>query len=160
MTDTFDLKRFAEAQRGAYDRALSELRQGAKQSHWMWYIFPQFRGLGQSAMAYRYGIASLDEARAYLSHPVLGPRLIACTKLALDADKASASAIFPSPDDLKFRSCMTLFASGTGAGYLLRRAAKILWRLAGPRDAAAPRRIGIGRLALELSAFGEIKSQI
>jgi uncharacterized protein (DUF1810 family) len=110
MTDTFDLERFVEAHRGSIEQALSELRQGAKQSHWMWYIFPQLKGLGQSAMANRYAIESLDEARAYLAHPVLGPRLIECTQLALDANTASAGAIFPYPDDLKFRSSMTLFA--------------------------------------------------
>ncbi len=110
LPDLFDLQRFVEAQRSAYGRTLSELRQGAKQSHWMWYIFPQLRGLGQSPMSQRYGIASLEEARAYLAHPALGPRLIECTKAALDAGKASASGIFPYPDDLKFHSSMTLFA--------------------------------------------------
>jgi uncharacterized protein (DUF1810 family) len=110
VTDPFDLQRFAEAQRGSYGRVLAELRQGAKQSHWMWYIFPQLRGLGRSATAQKYGIASRDESRAYLAHPILGPRLIECTKLALDAENTSASDIFPYPDDLKFRSSMTLFA--------------------------------------------------
>ncbi len=108
--DHFGLERFVEAQEGTYTRAVAELRQGAKQSHWMWYIFPQIRGLGRSPLAQKYAIASADEARAYLAHPVLGPRLRECTKLALDAKKTSAAAIFPSPDDLKFRSCMTLFA--------------------------------------------------
>ena len=110
VPDPFDLQRFVDAQSGAYERALSELRRGAKRSHWMWYIFPQLRGLGQSATSYKYGIASLDEARAYLAHPLLGPRLIECTKLVLEADTALAAAIFPYPDDLKFRSSMTLFA--------------------------------------------------
>jgi uncharacterized protein (DUF1810 family) len=108
--DPFNLQRFVEAQRGAYARALAELGQGTKHSHWMWFIFPQLRGLGQSPTSQKYGIASKDEARAYLAHPVLGPRLIACTQLALDADKASANEIFAFPDDLKFRSSMTLFA--------------------------------------------------
>ena len=76
----------------------------------MWYIFPQLRGLGRSPLAQKYGIASADEARAYLAHPILGPRLTECTQLAFDANKASVAAIFPYPDDLKFRSCMTLFA--------------------------------------------------
>jgi uncharacterized protein (DUF1810 family) len=110
MPDPFDLQRFTEAQSGAYARVLSELRQGAKRSHWMWYIFPQLRGLGQSPMSQKYGIASLAEAQAYLAHPLLGPRLIECTKLVLDANAASAAAIFLYPDDLKFRSSMTLFA--------------------------------------------------
>ncbi len=110
LPDPFGLERFVEAQRSAYGRALSELRQGAKRSHWMWYIFPQLRGLGQSPMAYRYGIASLEEARAYLAHPDLGPRLIECTQAVLQAHAALAGEIFPYPDDLKFRSSMTLFA--------------------------------------------------
>ncbi len=108
--DLFGLERFVDAQKGTYTRAVAELRQGEKRSHWMWYIFPQMRGLGRSPLAEKYGIASADEARAYLAHPVLGPRLIECTQLALDADKASAAGIFAFPDDLKFRSCMTLFA--------------------------------------------------
>ncbi len=108
--DPFDLQRFVEAQRSSYTRAAAELRQGAKRSHWMWYIFPQLRGLGHSPMSQRYGIVSLDEARAYLDHPILGPRLIECTELALNAGSASAAQIFPYPDDLKFRSSMTLFA--------------------------------------------------
>jgi uncharacterized protein (DUF1810 family) len=108
--DPSGLERFAAAQEATYTRAVAELRQGEKQSHWMWYIFPQMRGLGRSPLAQRYGIASAAEARAYLAHPVLGPRLLECTQLALDANKASASDIFPFPDDLKFRSCMTLFA--------------------------------------------------
>ncbi len=108
--DPFSLERFVAAQEATYTRAVAELRQGRKQSHWMWYVFPQMRGLGRSPLAQKYGIASAAEARAYLAHPILGPRLIECTQLALDADKASAGDIFPFPDDLKFRSCMTLFA--------------------------------------------------
>jgi uncharacterized protein (DUF1810 family) len=116
VPDPFDLQRFVEAQSSTYARALSELRQGAKRSHWMWYIFPQLRGLGQSAMSHKYGIASMEEAHAYLAHPLLGPRLIECTELALNANAASAAAIFPFPDDLKFHSSMTLFAqAGTEA---------------------------------------------
>ncbi len=110
MNNPIELERFVEAQRGSYERAVSELRQGAKQSHWMWYIFPQLRALGSSAMAQRYGIAGADEARAYLAHPILGPRLAECTRLVLETDKTEPSAIFCSPDDLKFRSSMTLFA--------------------------------------------------
>jgi uncharacterized protein (DUF1810 family) len=110
MNDPFDLNRFVEAQRGSYEYATAELRRGRKRSHWIWYIVPQLRGLGQSATSQRYGISSKDEARAYLAHPVLGPRLIERTQLALDAKAGSAAAIFPHPDDLKFRSSMTLFA--------------------------------------------------
>lgn len=107
--DPFDLQRFVAAQADAYDRVRSELQDGRKASHWMWFVFPQLRGLGHSAMATRYGIASLDEARAYLRHPVLGPRLRECTRLLLRVEGRSIPQILGSPDDLKFRSCMTLF---------------------------------------------------
>jgi uncharacterized protein (DUF1810 family) len=112
--DPFGLERFVEAQKGAYERAHFELRQGEKHSHWMWYVFPQMRGLGRTPMSQRYGISSREEARAYLAHPILGPRLIECAKLALDAGKEAAASIFPYPDDLKFRSSMTLFAEVAG----------------------------------------------
>jgi uncharacterized protein (DUF1810 family) len=131
--DPFGLQRFVEAQISSYDRAFAELRQGEKQSHWMWYIFPQMRGLGRSAMAHRYGIASLAEARAYLAHPVLGPRLTDCVKATLAAKKTSASEIFPYPDDLKFHSSMTLFAEAAGpAPNLFSAALDKFWR--GERD--------------------------
>jgi uncharacterized protein (DUF1810 family) len=107
--DRFDLQRFLDAQRRDYDRAVSELRGGEKRSHWIWYIFPQISGLGQSAMSVRYAIGSLDEARAYLAHPILAERLIACTALVLDAAPRPIGTILPHPDDLKFRSSMTLF---------------------------------------------------
>jgi uncharacterized protein (DUF1810 family) len=110
MDDPHDLHRFVQAQEHTYALALDELSDGRKASHWMWFVFPQLRGLGQSAMATRYGIASLDEARAYVAHPVLGPRLAQCTRLVLDIEGSSAHDIFGSPDDVKFRSCMTLFA--------------------------------------------------
>jgi uncharacterized protein (DUF1810 family) len=90
--------------------ALAELKAGRKRSHWMWFVFPQLRGLGQSAMAQRYGVASLAEAKAYLAHPLLGPRLVECTRAVLAVEGRSLHAIFGSPDDLKFRSSMTLFA--------------------------------------------------
>ena len=109
-TDPHDLERFVAAQEGVYARALDELRDGAKQSHWMWFVFPQVRGLGSSAMAQRYAIAGLDEARAYLGHPVLGPRLVACARALLEVQGRSAREILGSPDDLKLRSSMTLFA--------------------------------------------------
>lgn len=109
--DTFDLQRFIDAQDrdGTYARALEELRAGRKASHWMWFVFPQLRGLGHSATAQRYGLASLAEARAYLDHPALGPRLRACTRAMLAIEGRDATAVLGSPDDLKFRSCMTLF---------------------------------------------------
>lgn len=103
------LERFVEAQEHVYPRALAELKAGRKQSHWMWFIFPQIAGLGHSAMAQRYAIRSLDEAKAYLAHPVLGPRLRECCDAVLAVEGKTAHAIFGSPDDLKFRSSLTLF---------------------------------------------------
>jgi uncharacterized protein (DUF1810 family) len=119
--DPYDLDRFVQAQAGSYDRALAEVRAGRKRSHWMWYIFPQLDGLGSSAMAERYAIQSLAEAEAYLRHPVLGPRLIACAEAALGVEGRSASDIFGSPDDLKLRSCATLFACVTPSGSVFDR---------------------------------------
>ena len=112
--DPFDLERFVTAQAPVFTAALDELRAGRKRSHWMWFIFPQLRGLGHSAMAAHYGISSLDEARAYLAHPVLGPRLKLCTETVLAVEGQSLTAIFGSPDDLKFCSSITLFTLATG----------------------------------------------
>jgi uncharacterized protein (DUF1810 family) len=109
MTDDYTLQRFLDAQERVYDTVLDELRAGRKSSHWIWFIFPQITGLGRSAMAQKFAIASLDEAKAYLQHPVLGPRLRACTQLVLNVSGRSAEEIFGYPDHLKFRSCMTLF---------------------------------------------------
>ena len=111
--DRFDLQRFVEPQDRVYDTVLAELRAGAKRSHWIWFVFPQLRGLGHSATAARYGISSLDEARAYLAHAVLGVRLRECTRLVARIDGRSADAIFGWPDNLKVRSSMTLFARAT-----------------------------------------------
>ena len=108
--DPFDLARFEQAQAPVFAQVMAELRAGRKRSHWMWFIFPQFRGLGFSAMSERYAIRSLDEARAYLAHPLLGPRLRECAAAVLDVEGRSAHEIFGSPDDLKLRSCATLFA--------------------------------------------------
>ena len=108
MDDPFDLQRFASAQAGIYEIALGELKAGRKRSHWMWFVFPQVAGLGFSPMAQRYAIGSLAEARAYLAHELLGPRLRACTA-AVNAAGGTAHEIFGAPDDLKFRSSMTLF---------------------------------------------------
>ena len=107
--DPFDLQRFVDAQAPVYDRVRAELRNGRKQSHWMWFIFPQIAGLGRSAMAQRYAISSLDEAKAYLAHPVLGPGWRECARLVVQVDGKSAYDILGSPDDMKFHSCMTLF---------------------------------------------------
>jgi uncharacterized protein (DUF1810 family) len=109
VDDPYDLQRFVDAQEQTFAQAIDELVAGRKTSHWMWFVFPQLRGLGHSPMAIRFGIASLAEARAYLAHPLLGPRLQQCVRLVLRIDRRSASDIFGSPDDLKFRSCMTLF---------------------------------------------------
>lgn len=111
--DRFDLQRFLDAQDSAHDRALAELTAGRKTSHWMWFVFPQARGLGHSATARLYAIGSPDEARAYLDHEVLGPRLIAATVAATQAPARSLHDLFGSPDDLKFVSSMTLFALAT-----------------------------------------------
>ena len=110
VSDPFDLARFVRAQEADYDRALGELRAGSKRTHWMWHIFPQLAGLGRSAMAHRYAIGGLPEAQAYLRHGVLGPRLIECATAVCDLEGRSAHEIFGSPDDLKLRSCATLFA--------------------------------------------------
>jgi uncharacterized protein (DUF1810 family) len=112
------LTRFIDAQHEVYDTALSELRAGRKQSHWMWFIFPQFAGLGSSETSQFYAIKSIPEAQAYLKHPTLGPRLIESTEALLALHDRSAHDIFGSPDDIKLRSCMTLFASITPRGFI------------------------------------------
>ena len=109
-TDPHDLKRFVAAQEPVFASALAELRAGRKRTHWMWFVFPQLRGLGHSPTATYYGIASLDEARAYLAHPLLGPRLELCTNAVCGIEGRTLHEIFGSPDDMKFHSSMTLFA--------------------------------------------------
>lgn len=111
MSDPYDLKRFVDAQANVYANVVVELKAGAKRSHWMWFIFPQIAGLGFSVMAQRFAIASREEAIAYLAHPLLGPRLQECTRLVLDVKDKSIHDILGSPDDLKFRSSMTLFGA-------------------------------------------------
>ncbi|MGJ7518513.1 DUF1810 domain-containing protein [Pseudomonas baetica] len=108
--DTFNLQRFIQAQDPVYDRVQAELNAGHKRSHWMWFIFPQLAGLGDSEMSRRYAIRTRDEAQAYLDHPVLGARLRTCTHEVLNIQQRSVAAIFGHPDDLKFHSSMTLFA--------------------------------------------------
>ena len=115
MDDRFDLERFVAAQGGIYDQALGELRAGRKRSHWMWFMFPQFAGLGSSPMAQAYAIGSLGEARAYLAHPVLGPRLVECVEAVNAVRDRSAGDIFGYPDELKFRSSLTLFHQAADA---------------------------------------------
>jgi uncharacterized protein (DUF1810 family) len=106
----FYLERFVTAQAPVFDTVLAELRAGERGTHWMWYVFPQLAGLGRSSTARVYGIGGIDEARAYLAHPLLGPKLDLCTRIVLASESSSIHAIFGSPDDLKFRSCMTLFS--------------------------------------------------
>ena len=108
--DPFNLNRFIEAQAPVYETVVAELQSGRKRTHWMWFVFPQLAGLGRSPMAQKYAIASAAEAQAYLAHAVLGRRLRECTQLVLDIDDRTLHEIFGSPDDLKFRSSMTLFA--------------------------------------------------
>ena len=108
--DRFNLRRFVEAQHGVYERACAELRAGRKRSHWMWFVFPQIRGLGSSEMAVRYAITSLEEAKAYLEHEILGARLRECVGIVLGVEGRTVAEIFGYPDDLKFHSSMTLFA--------------------------------------------------
>jgi uncharacterized protein (DUF1810 family) len=110
-----DLDRFVTAQDPVFDRVLEELAAGRKRTHWMWFIFPQLAGLGRSDTARFYAIAGLDEARRYLAHPLLGPRLVRCTELVVAVEGRTAHDIFGSPDDLKFRSSMTLFMQPAGA---------------------------------------------
>ncbi|MBX3617437.1 DUF1810 domain-containing protein [Nitrosomonas sp.] len=114
--DPFALDRFVQAQSHAFETALAEIISGCKRSHWMWYIFPQYAGLGYSALSQRYAISSAAEARAYLDHPILGPRLLRCCEALLAIDNRSAYEIFDSPDDMKLKSCATLFASITPEG--------------------------------------------
>ena len=109
MNDSFDLRRFVEAQEPVYRQVVEELSHGRKQTHWMWFVFPQIKGLGFSAMAQRFAIGSRSEAVAYLEHDLLGPRLRECTRFVLAASEKTITDILGSPDDMKFRSCMTLF---------------------------------------------------
>jgi uncharacterized protein (DUF1810 family) len=120
-SDPFDLDRFVRAQEGVYPQALAEIRNGRKQTHWMWFIFPQWEGLGSSAMAARYAIGSLEEARDYLRHPVLGGRLQECAQAALAVEERSASEVFGTPDDLKLRASATLFARVAPDGSVFHR---------------------------------------
>jgi uncharacterized protein (DUF1810 family) len=108
---SFDLERFVKAQDPIYDSVCAELRKGRKQGHWMWFIFPQLRGLGSSEMSNRFGISSQEEAKAYLKHPILGPRLRECARLVNSVQGRTIHQIFGYPDDLKFKSSMSLFAS-------------------------------------------------
>jgi uncharacterized protein (DUF1810 family) len=139
--DPHNLKRFVQAQRNDFARALAELKGGRKRSHWMWYIFPQFDGLGFSSTSRLYSIKTLAEAGAYLQHPVLGPRLIECAEAVLGVDDRSAHEIFGSPDDMKLRSCATLFASVSSAASVFERLLDKYFH--GERDAKTLELLGI-----------------
>lgn len=116
-----DFDDFVDAQQACYRQVVAELRSGEKRTHWMWFIFPQIKGLGQSEMAWRFGLADLDAARAYLAHPVLGPRLIECASIVLQHDGVSAESILGSVDAMKLRSCMTLFDRAAPAEAVFRQ---------------------------------------
>ena len=122
MIDPYNLQRFVEAQDGVIYDVLAELRAGQKRSHWMWFIFPQIRGLGHSPIAQEFAISSLQEAQAYLQHPVLGARLRECTQLVNAIEGRSISQIFGFPDDVKFRSCVTLFAHAASDNWVFQDA--------------------------------------
>ncbi|WP_432824213.1 DUF1810 domain-containing protein [Dactylosporangium sp. CA-092794] len=139
MEDPYHLDRFVEAQAHVYAAALAELRQGRKRTHWMWFVFPQIAGLGDSSTARRYAIGSLDEARAYLQHPVLGPRLLECAEALLADERHTATAILGEIDAMKLRSSMTLFAHAEPAE---RRFARVVDRyFDGAEDAETVRRL-------------------
>lgn len=114
MADLFDLERFVAAQNPVYGTVKAELAAGRKTTHWIWFIFPQIAGLGHSANAQHFALRSLDEARAYFAHPVLGPRLVECTRMVCSLKPVPIGKILPHPDDLKFQSSMTLFSAATG----------------------------------------------
>jgi uncharacterized protein (DUF1810 family) len=149
VDDPYDLHRFVRAQENDYAQALSEITSGRKRSHWIWYIFPQIDGLAFSATSKHYAIKSIAEAKAYLAHPVLGPRLIKCAEATVRIEDRSATEIFGSPDDMKVRSCATLFASVSPAGSVFDRLLQKYYR--NERDGKTLRLLGIapesGKLA-------------
>ena len=141
MNDPHNLTRFVRAQESDYARALSEIRSGRKRTHWIWYVFPQIAGLGLSQMSRQYAIADAAEARAYLSHPILGPRLLECAEAALRIDGRTAFEIFGSPDEMKLRSCATLFACVSPPGSVFHRVLDKYFQ--GEPDASTLRLLGM-----------------
>ena len=139
--DPHALSRFVRAQADDYERALAEIVSGEKRTHWMWYVFPQLDGLAFSSTSKRYSIKSVEEAQAYLSHPVLGPRLLECAEAVLRVEGRSAAEIFGSPDDLKLRSCATLFACVSPAGSVFERLLAQYYQ--GDRDGKTLQLLGI-----------------
>ena len=139
--DPYELSRFVRAQKHVYSDALSEITNGRKRTHWMWFVFPQLAGLGVSATSERYAIATVDEARAYLDHRILGPRLLECSESLLRVEGRSATAILGTPDDLKLRSCATLFASVSPPGSVFDRVLEKYY--GGARDPKTLRLLGM-----------------
>jgi uncharacterized protein (DUF1810 family) len=148
MNDPYDLNRFVQAQQDDYKRALSEITSGQKRTHWMWYIFPQLDGLAFSPTAKRYAIKSVEEARAYLEHPILGPRLLNCAEAVVGVEGRSAAEIFGSPDDLKLKSCATLFSSVAPPGSVFDRLLEKYYR--GQRDGKTLELLGADTRGAEL----------
>jgi uncharacterized protein (DUF1810 family) len=140
--DPFGLARFLVAQEGEYDAALEEIRGGRKRSHWMWYMFPQLDGLGVSSTSRLYAIKGLDEARAYLAHPILGPRLLECAEATVGVEGRTAREVFGSPDDMKLRSCATLFACVSPPGSVFERLLAKYY--GGRRDEKTLAMLGVG----------------
>ena len=141
MNDPYNLQRFVDAQEPVFDRVRAELRNGVKRSHWMWFIFPQIQGLGYSEFARKFAISSLDEAAAYLAHPVLGARLVECADLVNHVEGRSIGQIFGSPDDMKFQSSMTLFAHAAPDNPVFDDALQKYF--AGQHDPATVRKLGV-----------------
>jgi uncharacterized protein (DUF1810 family) len=152
MNDPYRLSRFVRAQQDDLQQALAEIRSGKKRTHWMWYIFPQIDGLAFSSTAKYYAIKSIHEAKAYLEHPVLGPRLLECAEAVVRVEARSAKEIFGSPDDLKLRSCATLFACVSPLGSSFLRLLEKYYR--GERDQKTLRLLGIE------PAVGEVVSEV
>ncbi|HUA72931.1 MAG TPA: DUF1810 domain-containing protein [Solirubrobacteraceae bacterium] len=145
MSDPYGLERFVSAQNraGTYAAVVDELRAGRKRSHWMWFVFPQIAGLGQSSMSRTYAISSLDEARAYLAHPILGPRLTECARILAEIDGLTAQDIFGGIDAIKLRSSMTLFAYADSANPIFGQVLETYF--GGVPDEATERLLGVGR---------------
>jgi uncharacterized protein (DUF1810 family) len=137
----YDLQRFVEAQEASYQQALSEIRMGRKQSHWMWYIFPQVKGLGSSSMAQRYAIREIGEAEEYLQHPILGSRLIEISSALLELQTNDAYQVFGSPDNMKLHSSMTLFASVSAGNDVFKKVLEKFFQ--GQRDQATLKMLGL-----------------
>ena len=142
MNDPYHLSRFVQAQDDHYATALAEIQSGQKRSHWMWFIFPQIDGLGMTSISRHFAIKSIEEARAYLEHPVLGPRLLACAEAVVGLEGLSAAEIFDYPDDLKLRSCATLFACVSPPGSVFERLLAKYFQ--GERDEMTLRLLGLG----------------